>query len=540
MNHCASPSCWYARAAYVLAALLALYLLYFAGLGSYPLVDVDEPVYAQVAREMAHGDWLTPHNRGELWFDKPPLFYWLTAAATRLLGPGELASRLPSALMAVILLLWLYGLTRFDFGPRAGFLAVVVMGTCLQQVVLARAAVTDMTLAAALTGALYGLRRWLAAEEGRARVGWGVLAGAMVGLATLTKGPVAMVLVGLTLVVYLALARRLGRLISGSAAAAVGTALVVAVPWYATMYALHGERFVEGFLVANNLVRFLKPEHAMTGGWYSYLLNFPVLAVYFLPWTFFLPQALVRRGRANDGARLAVTWAVVVFVFFSLSKTQLVTYIFPMFPALAVLVGAWWEGLAAGEGGLLRGWRWGVGVGLFGAAVVTAALVAVARAKFPAAEGAAAVLGGILLVSLAGTLVGGWGRSVTKAGRALGAVPAGMVLFTLWLVFAIMPPASAWTSVKPLLDHLPPSSPARVVSFHFYKESLYYYGGDRVEYVDEIEQVRSLLAAPEPVFVICGHSRLGELAVPGTVVWAREGRYELLANPAAARGGHGE
>lgn len=237
---------------------------------------------------------------------------------------------------------------------------------------------------------------------------------------------------------------------------------------------------------------------------------------------------------------MAVSWAVVVFVFFSLSKTQLVTYIFPMFPALAVLVGAWWERLAGGDKGLLGGWRWGLAVGVAGAGVVTAALVAVARDKFPAAEAGAAVLGGILLVSMGAALVGGRGRSAAKAGRALWAVPAGMVLFTLWLVFAIMPLASPWTSVKPLLEHLPPNSPARVVSFHFYKESLWYYGGERVEYVDEIEQVRSLLAGAEPVFVICGHSRIGELAVPGTVVWAREGRYELLANPAAARLGRGE
>ncbi len=537
MSDCASSYGSYSRAAGVVSLLLALYLLYFAGLGSYPLVDVDEPVYAQVAREMAHGDWLTPHNRGELWFDKPPLFYWLTAATTRLLGPGELASRLPSAVMAVVLLLLVYALARFDFGRRAGLLAAAVMGTCLHQVMLGRAAVTDMTLVAALTGGLYGLRRWLAAEGSRPRLGWGVLAGGMVGLATLTKGPVAMVLVGLTLVVYLALTRRLGRLLSGSVGVAVGMALVVAVPWYAAMYALHGERFVEGFLVANNLVRFLEPEHTMTGGWYSYFLNIPVLVVYFLPWTFFLPQALAWMGRANEGARLAVTWAVVVFVFFSLSKTLLVTYIFPMFPALAMLVGAWWERLVAGDGSLLRGWRWGVAVGLGGAVVVMAALAVVTRAKFPAAQGAAIVLGAILLLALAGALVGGRGQSAAQAGRALWAVPAGMVLFTLWLVFAIMPAVSRWTSVKPLLEHLPADSGARVVSFHFYKESLWYYGGDRVEYIDEIEQVRSLLAAPEPVFVICGHARLEELAVPGTVVWAKEGRYELLANRAAARSG---
>ena len=86
MHRCCSSLLTGKRAVWVLLGLVALYLLYFVGLNTFPLTDSDEPVYAQVAKEMAGGDWLTPHYLGQLWFDKPPLFYWLTAATTTLLG----------------------------------------------------------------------------------------------------------------------------------------------------------------------------------------------------------------------------------------------------------------------------------------------------------------------------------------------------------------------------------------------------------------------------------------------------------------------
>ena len=76
------------------------YFLYFFRLGGTPLLDPDEPVYGQIAREMVKtGQWLTPHLGGRPWFDKPPLFYWTSAAAMAVLGPTELAARLPSALV---------------------------------------------------------------------------------------------------------------------------------------------------------------------------------------------------------------------------------------------------------------------------------------------------------------------------------------------------------------------------------------------------------------------------------------------------------
>ncbi len=318
-------------------------------LGALPLIDVDEPVYGQVGREMARADgqhWLTPRLGGQPWFDKPPLFYWLTALSMRLFGVSEFAARLPSSLEAVGLVAVTYALARraFPETPRAGLWAGFVLATCVQFLILARAAVTDMTLVLTLITALWALYVWTQTGQGR----WIALCGVMTGLGCLAKGPVALVLVGVQAVGYLLLTRQAKRLLSPALWGGFALCLVVGLPWFLWMTHLHGQLFVNGFLEANNVTRYLKAEHATTSPVWFFL---PVLLAGFLPWSLALPGTLAmlwRQGRsewqtqAADGPVLFLAlWVVLVFGFFSASQSKLVTYIFPLYPALAVLVGAW-------------------------------------------------------------------------------------------------------------------------------------------------------------------------------------------------------
>ena len=318
-------------------------------LGALPLIDVDEPVYGQVGREMARAGWqhwLTPRLGGQPWFDKPPLFYWLTALSMRLFGVSELAARLPSAFEAVGLVAVTYALARraFPETPRAGLWAGFVLATCVQFLILARAAVTDMTLVLTLTLALWALYVWTKTGQGR----WMALCGVMTGLGCLAKGPVALVLIGVQAVGYLVLTRQAKRLLSPALWGGFLLCLVVGLPWFLLMTHLHGQLFINGFLEANNVTRYLKAEHTETSPVWFFL---PVLLAGFMPWTLALPGTVVamwRQGRSEWGAKAAdgpalflVLWVVLVFGFFSASQSKLVTYIFPLYPALAVLVGAW-------------------------------------------------------------------------------------------------------------------------------------------------------------------------------------------------------
>src|SRR5712692_7551561 len=111
-------------------AIPVLYFLYFFGLSQVGLLGPDEPRYAAIGREMARsGDWVTPRLWGEPWFEKSPLLYWMTGAAFRLgLGP-DLAPRLPVALLAVAFLIFYWWVVNREFGSRAAWFALLILGT---------------------------------------------------------------------------------------------------------------------------------------------------------------------------------------------------------------------------------------------------------------------------------------------------------------------------------------------------------------------------------------------------------------------------
>ena len=104
----------------------------FFQLGSYPVLDPDEPVYAQTPREMlAAGDLLSPRIYGNYWYDKPPMYYWLVAAASKIFGMGEFAARFPSALLAVAGSVYLYFSVSRLISIRAGIFSALILTTSL-------------------------------------------------------------------------------------------------------------------------------------------------------------------------------------------------------------------------------------------------------------------------------------------------------------------------------------------------------------------------------------------------------------------------
>ena len=148
----------------LIVAGTALFMIMF-GIGSIPLLDPDEPVYAETAREMlAAGDFLSPRIFGNFWYDKPPMYYWLVAVAQFIFGDSEFAARFPAALMACGTSVMMYvGITRL-FNERAGFWSAMILTSCVEFFYMGKAAVTDTTLLFFMTGALLSFihkRYWL-------------------------------------------------------------------------------------------------------------------------------------------------------------------------------------------------------------------------------------------------------------------------------------------------------------------------------------------------------------------------------------------
>ncbi len=301
--------------------------------------------------------WWTPHYNGAMWFDKPPVTYWLVGLSMTLFGANDFAARLPMAL-ATIALAWVVARLAWRLYPASGttpFWAALVFGTSAQTLNLSRACVTDMLLALCLTSALLGAWRWLNTGRRQAALGLGIA----VGIGTLVKGPVAIVLVGAQILLYLLISRQARRLASPLVWAALVLSLAVAAPWYVGMAHLHGQFFIQSFLEAQNVTRYVKAEHAATSGPFFFV---PVALVALLPWTLAsvpavvssckrvkLQLAEIRESQAafssNAGAQspdlFALLWAVLVFLFFSASQSKLITYIYPLVPLVACVAGYW-------------------------------------------------------------------------------------------------------------------------------------------------------------------------------------------------------
>ncbi|MCM3878207.1 MAG: glycosyltransferase family 39 protein, partial [Thermoanaerobaculia bacterium] len=138
------------------ALLLLAVLLLVLEPGRVPLFEPDEGRYAEIPREMlAARDFLTPRLNGVLYFEKPPLYYWSVAASLAILGPTEMAVRLPGKLAAASMVLLAVAFARRRWGTRTGLLAGLFLASSILLVALARIALIDPMLSAALAVATF-------------------------------------------------------------------------------------------------------------------------------------------------------------------------------------------------------------------------------------------------------------------------------------------------------------------------------------------------------------------------------------------------
>ncbi|MCE5315414.1 MAG: glycosyltransferase family 39 protein [Armatimonadota bacterium] len=484
---------------YIVLIAVGFYALYFAGLGANPLMDPDEPIYGQFVKEMVtSGDWLTPRYGGQLWFDKPPMYYWLASSAVKTFGLSEFSVRLPSAVCAVGIVMMVFLLASHNFGRRTGVFAALVMATTLMQLVMSHAAATDAVMVFFITVALYTYQRWLD-EPGHKRLGWLAACGAATGLGMLTKGPVVPLLLMIAFFVHLWWIGSLRKLISTDAVLGVMTALAIGLPWYVAMYIMHSRAFVDGFIITNNLARFAKPLHkSQTGHWYSYLRTLPIMLAFFLPWSVFLPQAIKTNWRKDNSAKLLIVWLGVVILFFSISKTQNFTYTYPAFPAAAILVGEMLNRAAKGERKSVRGvtvGQWaGLGIGL----LLGATMLIFAQQRFPKAILPAVIMGASITLAFAVSLA-----RRSRIAETVWTTSIGMAIFVLALIFVAMPIVSPHKSTKYIAHRIYALPSVDVVAFNLWKPGLLYYLDEKPTDVTDTAKIRRLLSSSVPTVIVC-------------------------------------
>lgn len=419
-----------------LVAVISAVIIFFH-LGNVPLLDPDEPVYAETPKEMlALNEFISPRIYGAYWYDKPPMYYWLVAASFKIFGINEFAARAPSALLGVLCILFVYAAGRRLLGSGSALAGSLVLATSMEYFYLAKAAVTDVTLNLFLTISL------LSFLEKKYYLFY-----FFAGLATLTKGPIGLLFPGAIVFLYLLLTRNFSELKRMKIPAGIVLYSVVALPWYGIMYKLHGAAFIETFLGFHNVTRFTSPEHPEIVTWYYYI---PVLLIGFFPWSSVVLQAiwasLTKSRREGPVLLFLVIWAVFIFLFFTVSQTKLVSYILPMYPPMAMITG-WYISYLWEKPVGPRLLTWPVAFVALSLLLVGAMLAGVSF--FPFLQ-SGVITASVILIGTA--FAGAYYLWRKKIRLAFGIQIVGMILFIMVLLSAIFPPAAPYFSSKGIAD----------------------------------------------------------------------------------------
>ena len=328
-----------------------IFIVLFWRLGAPSFWDPDEAHYAQTTRELIEsGDWLAPFYNHQPFFDKPVLFHVLQALPMRLLGPSEFSARLVPALAAFALILTTWWLGTVLVSADVGFLAALLLTISPAVFALSRYAILDTLFTALLFGGVSLIT--VAALRDRPRLQYGGYV--LLAFATLTKGPLAVVLCGIAFLIAIAASADARRRLLGLRWV-VGLVIVagLAAPWFVYMLWRFRGDFVHGYLLNENLTLFTSPPYQNQPGWWFYL---QIVALGFLPWTLLLVGRLIDdvrgmwRGAPDTFSILLWSWTIAIVGFFSVSRFKLDHYVFPALPALCLITARAWIDVGRGGG----------------------------------------------------------------------------------------------------------------------------------------------------------------------------------------------
>ena len=381
------------------------FIFFMLGNNLVPLTNPDEVFYAQTAKEMAaRHEWNVPYIFGQPQFEKPILIYWLLRAAFLVFGMTAFAARFFPAVFAAIGVIALYFLAMRGFGDRRAALASAL---CLMSsglyLGLGRTVFTDMVFSVLILLALASFFRGYSSGKGKGTAA--ILFFLFCGLATLAKGPLGLILPLATAALFLAWRRERPSFSGISLLAGVAVFCAVCLPWYIFITGKYGSSFIHEFFYNDHIRRLFFAEHSKNDKWFFYPATMIGLS---FPWCFFLAAALWRLFRPRHKLvplqHLALSWIAVTFIVFEPAHSKLVSYILPVFPALALVCGGYIGGLMRKKSGIAA-----ASTGLFWATwsvlVLLAAVIAIAVHKVKLLEPSPVKTGVFIAVALAWLVV---------------------------------------------------------------------------------------------------------------------------------------
>jgi 4-amino-4-deoxy-L-arabinose transferase-like glycosyltransferase len=391
-----------------LILVLLCLAVYLPGLRSIPPVDRDESRFAQASRQMLEGGlagkpgaWVVPMVQNRPRLGKPPLIYWLQAAAVWTLTGGDPARdaiwmyRVPSLLAAITTVLLTWGLGRKMFDPRAAWLGAALLAVCPMVVWDAHQARADQLLLVTTTATMGALWRvWRGAHEPRGRIARAAVFWFLLALGIMSKGPVTPMIAGLTILMLRATDR--SWCFVKTLRPLVGLLIVALVvgPWVWLVGHQVGWGMYWQTIYNETVARSMSPREGHWGPPGYHLLLMPLL---FWPGSMLAGAAIARAWRrglrvdAPSGSRLTrlmsltigrpadlfcLAWILPAWLVFELVGTKLPHYTMPLYPALALLSAR--AVLAAAAGAMPNLGRGLSRLGLYGWAAIGVAIAGVA------------------------------------------------------------------------------------------------------------------------------------------------------------------
>jgi 4-amino-4-deoxy-L-arabinose transferase-like glycosyltransferase len=336
-------------------------------LGHKPLADWDEGIYAEIARELLGHRTLALSWHFQPWFEKPPLYMWLTAACFRLFSVNGFWARAVAAFSGIALTGLIHGLLARTRGLAAAWASTVILLTTLGFERACHLGEVDTLLTLGCYLSLWGIARIRSSKLDGWYLVWFGLA-----IAVMTKGAAA-VTVLLTVVVLLLWERWPRQWFDRRFVLGAALFVLLVLPWHVAMYREFGMPFFREYLGKQTLARATSQlEHHNNPPWFFV----EVLLAFASPWIFIFPIA-AWSGRRRRELREFAVFAVVVFALFTVSQTRLPRYVVPMYPAIALVtadgIDRWIMQTSATRRQLVRAW---LRVGIAAAAAFAFAAVA--------------------------------------------------------------------------------------------------------------------------------------------------------------------
>ena len=322
--------------------LLATIVLLLIGNAWLAITDPVESNYTLTAREMLEsGDYISPRIYGGYWYDKPIFFYWELILGFKLFGINEFGARFFPAVFALMNVGLVYWFARKLYGVRTAFCSALIFATTTSFFYLSKAVITDMAFVFFFNAVLIAF--YQAYSSGNRRLY--LIAFFFAGMATLTKGPIGLLMPGLILLIFLIIRKRPGELLRMMWLPGMAIFCIVCY-WYYQMYTLHGTDFITNFFGVHNFLRATVAEHSRDNVWYYYTMIF---LLGFCPWSFIMLYRLkcrfaelrekIRARQVDESILFLALWAFLVNALFQLMATKYITYTQPAFLPLAILAG---------------------------------------------------------------------------------------------------------------------------------------------------------------------------------------------------------